>query len=133
MEVTVISDAVNQASRMEGLTKVYGVGTLISENTFKNLINPENYSLRMLGSFTVKGKKEPITILEILDGLPAQEFELRKSTRSEFERGVFSHLNGVGSEALAHFERVLEMNPQDEAARYYVHLWQGTNQKQQSG
>ncbi|HMY44595.1 MAG TPA: 7TM diverse intracellular signaling domain-containing protein [Leptospiraceae bacterium] len=122
MEVTVISDAVNQASRMEGLTKAYGVGTIISETTFRELANPQDYSLRLLGSFSMKGKSNNVTLLEILDGLPAAEFELRKSTRSDFEHGVFSHLNGQLEEARSYFGKVLAVNPLDEAAKYYVSI-----------
>ncbi|MBL8022078.1 MAG: adenylate cyclase [Leptospirales bacterium] len=122
MEVTVISDAVNQASRMEGLTKTYGVGIVISESTFRELRNPEEYSFRMLGSFSVKGKSNQVTMLEILDGLPENEFQLRRDTRSDFEHGVFNHLNGDTSSALSYFEKVLVVNPGDEAARYYVAL-----------
>ncbi|MCE9596772.1 MAG: adenylate cyclase [Spirochaetia bacterium] len=120
MEVTVISDAVNQASRMEGLTKVYGVSTLISESTFRELANSAEYSLRMLGSFQVKGKKDSVTILEILDGLPEVDLEVRKATRSEFERGVFDYLNADFIQAQRHFQLVLDRNPADQAAVFYV-------------
>jgi two-component system sensor histidine kinase ChiS len=68
MESTVIADAVNLASRMEGLTKVYGAGILISEQTLSQLNAPENYSHRFLGRVTVKGKKVAVAVFEVYEG-----------------------------------------------------------------
>ena len=47
MEGSVISDAVNLASRLEGLTKIYKVGIIISEETYKN-INEEFFNIRFI-------------------------------------------------------------------------------------
>ncbi|MGB7440928.1 MAG: ATP-binding protein, partial [Coleofasciculaceae cyanobacterium] len=57
MESTVIADAVNLASRFEGLTKVYGAAILISGETLSRLSTPEKYAHRFLGKVKVKGKK----------------------------------------------------------------------------
>ncbi|MEM9245249.1 MAG: response regulator, partial [Cyanobacteria bacterium P01_F01_bin.153] len=46
MDTTAISDAVNLASRIESLTKVYGVSLLISDRTFINLENSNDYQMR---------------------------------------------------------------------------------------
>ncbi len=60
MEGTVISDAVNSAARLEGITKVFGAGIVLSDSS-KNLIkNPDHYIFRRLGKIKVKGKKETI-------------------------------------------------------------------------
>ncbi len=58
---TVMGDAVNLGSRLEGQTKGYGVGLLVNEST--KAAAPE-YAYRELDRIRVKGKDEPVTIYE---------------------------------------------------------------------
>ena len=62
MNSTVISDAVNLASRLEGATKHYGVRIIVSEGTRAQLDPSANFGLRFLDRLQVKGKSEPIAI-----------------------------------------------------------------------
>lgn len=64
---TVMGDAVNLGSRLEGITKVYGVGIAVGEAT--RLAAPE-FVYRPLDLVRVKGKNEPVAIFEPL-GKPA--------------------------------------------------------------
>ncbi len=60
---TVMGDAVNLASRLEGLTKVYGVGVIIGQVTREVL---PDLLCRELDTVRVKGKGEPVTIYQPL-------------------------------------------------------------------
>jgi class 3 adenylate cyclase len=66
METTVIADTVNIASRLEELTKTFGAEIIISKGLFDKMENKENIQSRSLGSSPVKGKAEPLEIVEIL-------------------------------------------------------------------
>ncbi|MDR3417988.1 MAG: adenylate/guanylate cyclase domain-containing protein [Nevskia sp.] len=60
---TVMGDAVNIGSRLEGLTKKYGVSVICSEAT---RAGAPDWMFRELDRVKVKGKKEPVTIYEPL-------------------------------------------------------------------
>ena len=62
MAYTVMGDSVNLGSRLEGLTKEYGVGILISEDT-RNLL-PSDWAFREVDLVRVKGRGEPVAIYE---------------------------------------------------------------------
>ncbi|MBW5445403.1 hypothetical protein GE107_04925 [Cohnella sp. CFH 77786] len=72
MEGTVISDAVNLASRMEEFNKAYGTSILFSEHTYRRLADPSRFRVRRVDRVRVKGKKEPVEIYEVTgEGPPA--------------------------------------------------------------
>jgi adenylate cyclase len=58
---TVMGDAVNLASRLEGLTKEYGVGILVSENIVRAV---QQFVYREVDKVRVKGKQQAVAIYE---------------------------------------------------------------------
>ncbi|TNF66307.1 MAG: GAF domain-containing protein [Gammaproteobacteria bacterium] len=65
MDGTVISDAVNVASRMEALNKVYKTNLLLSEHTYQQLNSKHKACLTEIGQVEIRGKKAKINIYSL--------------------------------------------------------------------
>ncbi len=120
LQGTVVADAVNTASRIEGLTKRYGASTTISEAVMTNLNDPARYHYRFVDKVLVKGKDTPVTVFEIFDGDPETVAQLKKDTKESFEAGLSLYYERKFAEASVRFNQVLEKNPEDKAALIYL-------------
>lgn len=120
MEGTVISDAVNLSSRIESLTKKYGVQFLIGEGTLNNLKNHDKYSFRFIDRVIVKGKNQSQSIYEIFNNDTPEIKELKIKTLPLFEEALaYYHYKQIPS-SLELLNIVLDINPDDNPARFYV-------------
>lgn len=127
---TVISDAVNLASRLEGLTKIYKTSIIISEDSLIKINNPGKYNFRFLDVARVKGKKEAVYIFEILDGEPDNIRELKTETKSLFGKGIEAYRERHFNEAIELFTEVVKINPDDAAAVFYINRCRNITGKQ---
>ena len=115
MDTTVISDVVNVASRVENLTKTYGVPVLLTEETRAALREPEAFSFRAIDRVLVQGRSQTIVLHETLDAEPAAAPAKAKTAdafaaaRAAFEAQDFTA-------AAAHFRAVLAAHPGDAVA-----------------
>jgi signal transduction histidine kinase/class 3 adenylate cyclase len=117
MEGTVISDVVNAAARLESLTKVFGSGIVVSEETLSKLQSA--YPHRSLGIVRVKGKRTAVSIYEVLSGVDVLD-ELKLQTRDLMEEALRQYQRSVLNLALDGFGKVLTINPDDQAAKAYA-------------
>ena len=74
-DYTAIGDTVNQASRLEGINKVYGTLIIASESTWRAA--PGAAFGRLLDRVRVKGKAEPVAIYEVLAPAGAETVAMR--------------------------------------------------------
>ncbi|MDM8559835.1 response regulator [Candidatus Parabeggiatoa sp. HSG14] len=120
MEGTVISDVVNLASRVEGLTKIYQTPLLITDHTYLKLADPLAYQIRIIDAVQVKGKSEVVTIYEVYDADHSKSVVLKNETREDFELGFVLYHSEEIIDAKPFFESVLAVNKDDKAAQVYL-------------
>ncbi|MCI5144371.1 MAG: hypothetical protein D3923_02325 [Candidatus Electrothrix sp. AR3] len=120
MDGTVISDAVNLASRIEHLTKYYGANILFTEDTYRSLPDSAQWEMRELDKVTVKGKKKSVVLYEALDSLPENIKTLKIKLRPDFEQGIIHYRSGDLKQAKKIFKACFSQCPADRAAEIYI-------------
>lgn len=120
LDAAIISDTVNTASRIEGLSKHYGTSILLTDSCKANLTNPEKYNFRHLGTAIVKGKQKSINLYECIDGDPPKLLAHKLETSATFQKGLDLYLNKEFAMAAVTFQRIFKMNKQDATAKLFL-------------
>jgi adenylate cyclase len=113
---TVMGDAVNLASRLEGANKTYGTRIIISDSTWEQVC--DRLATRELDVIQVKGKATPTRIFEVLGfpPLPAAQARLVQ----DFESGMRAYRARRWDEALSLFQQTLQYVPADMPSQLYI-------------
>jgi len=104
---TVLGDAVNLGSRLEGLTKTYGVKLLIGQETYDHL---DAYLCRLVDKVQVKGKEESIRIYQPLC-LESEASEVLCGLVDEYHQAHEFYVAQEWDEAINRFSRLKEWDP----------------------
>lgn len=113
---TAMGDAVNIASRLEGLTKYYGCSIVVSEYVVEQT---KGQAFRSLDLVRVKGKQEAIEIFEpfgaetALSTVQRDLLQLNDSALADYRAGQFS-------EAELQFQQILYQAPEDPISKIYL-------------
>jgi adenylate cyclase len=116
VDYTILGDAVNTASRLEGLTKVYGVEIICGESTRHAV--PE-YEYRELDRVRVKGKDKTIAIYEPLGLLENVDRSVRKDLK-RFHRGLKHYRARHWDEAQQELFSLSQSDPEREIYKIYL-------------
>lgn len=123
MDVTVISDSVNLASRLQNLNKAYGSSILISDSLYQKLFSDPGavYNMRFLDVVQTRGKKEATCVYEVYDNNSTVSIERRNRTKSVFKKGVWLYHSEKYKDAAKNFVEVIKQDPNDRVAIFYLH------------
>ncbi len=116
---TVISDAVNLSSRLEGLTKFYGASIIVSDSFINNISDPTRFRYRLLDFVRVKGKEEPVSVYEIFEDMDDPIVLLKMENTHEYEKAFYLYIDRDFKAALEVFNQILTKNPYDKAVRNF--------------
>ncbi len=113
---TIMGDAVNLGSRLEGLTKQYGVKMIVSESTLQAA--PE-FTYRELDKVRVKGKHKPITIYEplgVTEDINSEQLQILEL----LNQGLHNYRQQQWDAAQNIFEQLAGQYPHDKLYSIYL-------------
>jgi two-component system sensor histidine kinase ChiS len=119
MQTTVISDVVNVASRLEGMTKTFDINVVVSSDVVAALPPDHPFKLRGLGSVTAVGKTESVGVFECYDTDADELAELKTSHLPQWDAAMEAYREGKLIRAGRIFTRIVELNPKDTVATYF--------------
>jgi len=110
LNYTVIGDAVNVSSRLEGINKIYGSDIAVSEDTYAQC--RDSFEFRLLDRVSVLGREKWMYIYELITFKDDIDKSLKKIFQY-YENGMSLYFARNWKEALKYFNTVLKHRPND--------------------
>ena len=117
MDYTIMGDSVNLAARLEGANKYYDTYTMISHFTYDQV--KDEVEVRELDTIRVVGKKEPITVYELLETKGNLDDATSDLVR-RYNGALALYKDRKFDEAKAEFESIAGDVPEDGPSKTYI-------------
>jgi len=120
MDGTVLGSAASLAASVESFTSVYGVSMLISQATFSQLQQPQDYAIREIGSLKAKGQSALTSVYEVFAADPPELKVGKLAMLQTFSEGLSAFRSKAFDKAETAFQACWERSPEDRVARIYL-------------
>jgi len=120
MDGSVIADAVNLASRLQGLTRIYGGSILVTGYALGQLQDPDRYFHRFIDRVKVKGRTETVMIHEVFDPDPPAIRERKAGTKQDLLTAITAYYARDIGGAFARFQALKRHSPADRIIDIYL-------------
>ena len=120
LDAAIISDTVNSAARIEGLSKHYGTSILLTEECKASLTDTAEFSFRYLGPVQVKGKQKAIELYECIDGDSSSLLSHKLRTLTKFDKAMQMYFNKEFAMAAVNFQQIYKKNTLDQTSKLFL-------------
>lgn len=117
---TVVGEPLLAASRLERLTKIFGIKIAISEPAYQNLNHPKGFCIREVDLVEVPGVKRSFSVYEVFDADPAGQRDAKKQCLQPFQEALENYRAKNFEEAAQGFNRIKQFIPFDRVTDIYL-------------
>lgn len=120
MDVAILSEAIDFAIQLEGVTRVYQAPLMVSQLFINSLLKPEEFKFRYLDTIYVRGRSCPVKIYENYNADFSERVEKKDKLQTPFSQGISLYKGRQFSEALPLFKKCQSILPDDKSIALYV-------------